>query len=182
VKKTIKKPSRQKLINGILCDFKFDEHGFVNVFIADTNPPQKLLPEWIVRGVVDLETAIALAKGVIEVRLEGGDIFHDAEGQIEYSPAGDTRKLRLENKEYSDLIYYTIRFRQGYEEGANAALEIHFGIIQDVKEYNPWLAPPRESQQTADQGYWTAFDLSYCSNLKALNVKFKRLKGAHSYP
>jgi hypothetical protein len=61
-----------------------DEHGFVNVFIAHTSPPQKLLTEWIVRGSLDLESAIALAKRVIPLRLSGHIVIHDVEGWIKY--------------------------------------------------------------------------------------------------
>jgi hypothetical protein len=74
----------QMRIGGILCDIKSDEDGpgFIDVFIATTNPRQKLLPEWIVRGAVTLKTAIAIAKRVIYVRLSGHTVFHDVEGMI----------------------------------------------------------------------------------------------------
>lgn len=71
-------------IRGILCDFRPDERGlgFVDVFITDTTPPQKLLLEWIVRDALDLESAIELAERVIELRLSGYVVCHDAEGRI----------------------------------------------------------------------------------------------------
>jgi hypothetical protein len=76
----------QAPIRGILCDFKSDEygHGFVDVFIAETTPPQKLFPEWIVRGALELESAIFLADRVIELRLSGHIVIHGVEGQISY--------------------------------------------------------------------------------------------------
>src|SRR5262249_50393080 len=76
----------QVRIRGILCDIEPDEHGhgFVDVFIAETTPPQKLLPEWIVRGAIDLETALNLAKRVIKLRLGGYIVIHGVEGHIYY--------------------------------------------------------------------------------------------------
>lgn len=74
----------QAPIRGILCDIQSDEHGFIDVFIASTNPRQKLLPEWIVRGALNLELAITIAERVIELRLSGHCVYHDVEGTIGY--------------------------------------------------------------------------------------------------
>ena len=63
--------SLQLPIGGIRCDIDLDENEFVNVFIACTEPPQKLLPQWIVRGVPDLDRALDLAERIIELRLNG---------------------------------------------------------------------------------------------------------------
>jgi hypothetical protein len=77
--------SLQLPIGGILCDIDLDENEFVDVFIAQTEPEQKLLPQWIVRGVPDLDDALDLAERIIELRLNGYDILHcDPEGRIGY--------------------------------------------------------------------------------------------------
>jgi hypothetical protein len=77
--------STQIPIGGILCDIDLDENEFVNVHIAQTEPPQKLSPQWIVRGEPDLDLALDLAEQIIELRLNGYSIMHrDPEGRIEY--------------------------------------------------------------------------------------------------
>jgi hypothetical protein len=89
----------QLRVKGILCDFTADERGlgFVDVFVSDTTPPQKLLLEWIVRGALDLETAINLADRIIELRLDGYIVFHDVEGRIKY-----LKNPLLEGDEWKD--------------------------------------------------------------------------------
>jgi hypothetical protein len=76
----------QRRVHGIPCDFQLDEdgHGFIDVFIPDTTPPQRLLPEWIVRGALDLRSAIKTASAVIKLRLSGYIVWHDAEGLCHY--------------------------------------------------------------------------------------------------
>jgi hypothetical protein len=77
--------SLQLPIGRILCGIELDENEFVNVFIANTEPEQKLLPEWIMRGEPDLDDALDLAEQIIELRLNGYSIMHcDPEGRIGY--------------------------------------------------------------------------------------------------
>jgi hypothetical protein len=72
-------------INGILCNISLDENEFVDVDIAKTEPEQKLLPQWIVRGEPDLDRALDLAEQIIELRLNRYSIIHcDPEGRIGY--------------------------------------------------------------------------------------------------
>jgi hypothetical protein len=85
--------SLQLPIGGILCDIELDENEFVNVFIANTEPPQKLLMQWIVRGKPDLARALDLAERIIELRLNGYSIMHrDPEGRIEYVKDPDPQR------------------------------------------------------------------------------------------
>jgi hypothetical protein len=79
-------PARQVRIGGILCDITSDELGFVDINIAEQSPPQELLPEWIVRGALNEDEAIATAEKVIEVRLAGHSVSHDGEGHIYVLP------------------------------------------------------------------------------------------------
>ena len=77
--------SLQLPIGGILCDIDLDENEFVDVHIAQTEPEQKLLPQWIVRGEPDLDRALDLAERIIELRMNGYGILHrDPESRIEY--------------------------------------------------------------------------------------------------
>jgi hypothetical protein len=71
----------QLAIAGILCDLAPNEHipDFIDVFIADG---QELLPEWIVRGAITLESAIDTAEQAIRARKEGYTLIHDTEGRI----------------------------------------------------------------------------------------------------
>jgi hypothetical protein len=66
-------------IAGILCDIEPDENDFVDIYIAEG---QKLLPEWIVRGALDLAAATTIARAVIKERLAGHTVIHDREGGI----------------------------------------------------------------------------------------------------
>lgn len=50
---------RFKTISGVLCRLESDENDFVDVYIKDG---QKLLPEWLVCGAVDLTSAYFKAR------------------------------------------------------------------------------------------------------------------------
>jgi hypothetical protein len=70
---------RQLRITGILCDIELNEQEFVDVLIADG---QELLPEWIVRGAITLESAKGIAEQAIAARKDSYSLIHDVEGRI----------------------------------------------------------------------------------------------------
>ena len=88
-------------IAGILCEIRTDEDGFgfIDVFIVDG---QKLLPEWIVRGALDLASATTIARAVIKERLAGRIVIHDVEGRI-YSLADPTKRGEEWKRESGNL-------------------------------------------------------------------------------
>ena len=54
-------------INGVWCELDIDQNGLFDVFIADGNPPP-FLPEWLVRGAINKETAIHTAEELLTVK------------------------------------------------------------------------------------------------------------------
>jgi hypothetical protein len=83
------------MIDGIRCELSMDKHGFFDADIyhemqtGETlfglrNGCERPIPymEWIVRGMVDRQEAVDLARKVIAAKREGCTIFHDAEGIV----------------------------------------------------------------------------------------------------
>jgi hypothetical protein len=81
---------RKIIIKGIQCVIEPDENGFGFIDISIEHPDGgifgepsiKVYYEWIVRGALDERSAIKLATRIVEAKLNGQRICHDAEGLI----------------------------------------------------------------------------------------------------
>jgi hypothetical protein len=77
-----------KTINGIRCLIEPNEVGFIDISIEHPDgipfgrPDIKLYHEWIVRGALNEQDAIRLARAIIEAKRAGKIIVHDAEGWV----------------------------------------------------------------------------------------------------